>query len=349
MKKLFCLMLTVAMVLSMGIFAFAQEEMTPDGDLTGNVGAEYTAGSEAENFGTVYSVSIEWTNIGTLEYKGANGGTYKWNPDKLQYELSGNTDASWTDASVQIDVTNRSNIGIMVQAEYKDNNTGAKTSMKDWTDNKTEMTLDSAAGDIEYTNTTTKGAVKTGAITGTVTATGTISKNETSVGTITLTLQERGDDPIWQMSGSTLTGVALGKSTDLVIPDTVTAIGNGAFKNQTEITSITIPASVTSIGENAFENCTGLEKIVFEVSSVGADQYENYYIQKSAFDGCSNALNLYFYYSRCTGVGCTLCGNLKFDMTNLWNCAKNNENYELFGAIPSDNIHYIHKHDVPEN
>lgn len=342
MKKLFCLVLTVAMVLSMGIFAFAQEEMTPDGDLTGNVGAEYTAGSEAENYGTVYSVSIEWTNIGTLEYKGANGGTYKWNPDKLQYELSGNTDASWTDASVQIDVTNRSNIGIMVQAEYKDNNTGAKTSMKDWTDNKTEMTLDSAAGDIEYTNTTTKGAVKTGAITGTVTATGTISKNETSVGTITLTLQERGDDPIWQMSGSTLTGVVLGKSTDIVIPDNVTAIAPNAFKDQTEITSIVIPSSVKTVGEGAFENCTGLEVIGW----CGFPKT----IAKDMFKGCNASAEVYIWDSACTGSN-DACGFPELNGAGEWMNLFNKAQYDLggpfFGDIPYGNIHYVHKGEMP--
>lgn len=44
---------------------------------------------------------------------------------------------------------------------------------------------------------------------------------------------------------------------------TVTAIGNKAFANATELTSIVIPYTVTRIGDFAFEGCTNLKSIVF--------------------------------------------------------------------------------------
>lgn len=40
--------------------------------------------------------------------------------------------------------------------------------------------------------------------------------------------------------------------TEIVIPDTVTSIGKGAFECCTKITSITIPDSVTSIDDQTF-------------------------------------------------------------------------------------------------
>ncbi len=52
-----------------------------------------------------------------------------------------------------------------------------------------------------------------------------------------------------------------GNSKYVVIPDTVTEIGNNAFSDQEQIQSIKLPSSITKIGNNAFYNCTGLKKI----------------------------------------------------------------------------------------
>ena len=50
-------------------------------------------------------------------------------------------------------------------------------------------------------------------------------------------------------------------SNDVIIPNSVTHIGNGAFNYCTGLTSITIPDSVTNIGDNVFGLCTGLAVI----------------------------------------------------------------------------------------
>ena len=49
--------------------------------------------------------------------------------------------------------------------------------------------------------------------------------------------------------------------TELVIPDSVTTIGYGAFRYCTSLTSVVIPDSVTSIGSYAFSGCTSLTSI----------------------------------------------------------------------------------------
>lgn len=55
----------------------------------------------------------------------------------------------------------------------------------------------------------------------------------------------------------------MGSGGDIIIPDSVTTIGQSAFSNCETITSVIIPDSVTSIEASAFLNCTNLSKAVF--------------------------------------------------------------------------------------
>ena len=72
--------------------------------------------------------------------------------------------------------------------------------------------------------------------------------------------------------------------TGLVIPDSVTNIGDYTFYGCTSLTSVTIPASVTSIGGSAFYGCSGLVSVTIpnSVTSIGS----------SAFSGCSSLENI---------------------------------------------------------
>jgi len=59
--------------------------------------------------------------------------------------------------------------------------------------------------------------------------------------------------------------------TNVIIPDSVTSIGSYAFQNCIGLTNITIPDRVTSIENGAFSNCTGLTSVTFNgvISSSG--------------------------------------------------------------------------------
>ena len=92
--------------------------------------------------------------------------------------------------------------------------------------------------------------------------------------------------------------------TDLIIPNSVTSIGDYAFGGCRGLTSVTIPNSVTSIGNSAFLYCTGLTSVTIpnSVTSIGWH----------AFRGCSGLTSVTignsvtsignYVFSGCTGL-----------------------------------------------
>lgn len=75
-----------------------------------------------------------------------------------------------------------------------------------------------------------------------------------------------------------------GPGGDIVIPNTVTKIGDEAFKGNKKVTGVTIPGSVVDIGNNAFEACENLKKVAF---TNPGEARNNLLIRLSAFKDCT--------------------------------------------------------------
>ena len=95
--------------------------------------------------------------------------------------------------------------------------------------------------------------------------------------------------------------------TSVTIPNSVTTIGGAAFFKCSGLTSVTIPNSVTSIGDRAFEECTGLTSVTIpnSVTSIGNRTFYGCSgltsvtipnsvtsIGSSAFSGCSSLTSM---------------------------------------------------------
>ena len=102
----------------------------------------------------------------------------------------------------------------------------------------------------------------------------------------------------------------------IVLPDTITYIGENAFYCCENLNDFVLPDSVKEIGENSFYECSNLNSITFP------DSLEN--IESYAFSGCSNLTEIVF------GKGLTRINSGTFGYC-----------YELTDIIIPDNIRSI--------
>lgn len=86
------------------------------------------------------------------------------------------------------------------------------------------------------------------------------------------------EDERFRMNGTTLTRY-VGTETFVTLPDTIRAIGEGAFSGNETMTGIELPSSLDSIAYNAFKDCTALTGVIIpdSVTKIGP----------GAFEGCT--------------------------------------------------------------
>ena len=104
-------------------------------------------------------------------------------------------------------------------------------------------------------------------------------------------------------------------NTTIVIKEGTIAIGGGAFRDCSRLTSITIPDSVTSIGNSAFYDCRGLASITIPDSVTS--------IENSAFEGCGKLTNIHI---RSIESWCKISG-----LDNLMKYGANNKKLYING------------------
>lgn len=101
------------------------------------------------------------------------------------------------------------------------------------------------------------------------------------------------DGVLWSSNGNLL--LMDEKTGSLTIPDSVTAIGEGAFANLEGLKTIIIPSTVKRIEKNAFTNNSTLETVIMqekENADGSVDGVE--YIGERAFSSCVNLKNIQF-------------------------------------------------------
>ncbi len=116
--------------------------------------------------------------------------------------------------------------------------------------------------------------------------------------------------------------------TSVIIPNTITIIGNNAFNGCSALTGIDIPNSIFIIGDYAFRNCTGLLNVNIpdSLSTIGA----------YSFYGCSGLTSLTIGKS-IASIGNNAfnsCNNLKELTWNAINCTSN-------GNMSTSNIEHV--------
>ena len=201
MKKIMSLVLALALVLSMGVTVFAEENSgsttvtDPANPENNSKSIDVTAGYTAPTHtsaGEVYHVVISWEKGGNLSYTDATY-EYTWKPESGAngaYTKAEKTPAKWNfdGANVKITVTNKSNAAITATCGDITGKNGVTVTGAYGTEGKT-LELESAAPE---TITELNGHEVTKSTTCTINnVSGAISQNDIVVATISVTIAKK--------------------------------------------------------------------------------------------------------------------------------------------------------------
>jgi hypothetical protein len=105
MKKFFASLITVALLATMPITAFAGEAELNNDNKSAYVDVTAKYASGITDAGTIYNVDVTWES---MEFIYTATGVKTWNPENHQYEVV-NSDGAWNHTTSEITVTNHSN------------------------------------------------------------------------------------------------------------------------------------------------------------------------------------------------------------------------------------------------
>ena len=123
--------------------------------------------------------------------------------------------------------------------------------------------------------------------------------------------------------------------TSVIIPNSVTKIGDGAFQGCIGLVSVSIPNDVTSIGRVAFKGCTNLTKVILPPNIDTKILDEEYFmwtkylnnIGDNAFVGCKNIEDVFCYSNQLPKMGDNVFGDAYVEYATLHVPASSIESY----------------------
>ena len=155
--------------------------------------------------------------------------------------------------------------------------------------------------------------------------------------------------------------------TDITISESVTSIGNDAFRDCSGLTGITIPESVTSIGGDAFRGCSGLTGITIPDSVTSID-YQAFYgcsaltkivipksvtkMENSVFLECESLIIYCEAESKPSGWSQYWNRTKRIDLDKytyipvIWNCTNNEMDTQGYIYAEIDNVRYTLKDGI---